>query len=160
MDLNLIKPKVKNESDKYSWNLYKYLLKHKNTKVYYSKINSFTDDEHTYDKSSLVKMDTLIGVESEDGLIGARLIDILRKIPSMDFWYGNVKNNHVEITEDFFNDYIEIGRCLFDQSHDGLLRNADNRFTYINEDERKCNWCGIEQHKEIEEEIKHVTHWI
>lgn len=159
MDLILIKPKVKNESDKYSWNLYKYLKKYPNSRVYYNKFNSFTDERQVYNKNKLTKNDVLIGRNSGNSIIGFTLSMLLMKVPSMQFWYQNAYDTHIDITEEFIRDYIEIGRCLFDQSHDGWLRNNDNRFTYLEEDLRKCNWCGIEQHKEVEEVIKYVEKW-
>lgn len=160
MNLNLIKPKIKNESDKYSWNLYKYLKKYPNSKVYYDKINSFTDNEQMYNKDNLTKNDVIIGNICENSIVGVTLSQLLMKVPSMQFWYGGAKKTHVDITNQFFNDYIEIGRCLFDSTHDGWLRNTDNRFTYINDEQRKCNWCGIEQHKEKKEVVKIIEKWV
>ncbi len=163
MNLNLIKPKVKGESDKYSWNLYKYLHKYKgNTRVYYNKSDIMSSDKDSYNKNTLRLSDILVGtpVEHEDSVIGNSLLEILRKVPSQQYWYQSALITYSDITEEFYNDYIDIGRCLIDNSHTGWLRNTDNRFTYINDNERKCNWCGIEQHREVEEVIKHVTNWI
>ena len=164
MDLKLIKPKHNKVSDKYSWNLYEYLNKYKgNFKVYYSKINAFTEKEHTYNKESLVKIDTIISIGESSGdrnsVIGCRLDEILRKVPKMDYYYGNLNGDYIDITQEFIQDYIDIGRCLFDTGHTAWMRGDEDRFAYESEDIRKCNWCNLKQFKHIETYTKELITW-
>lgn len=159
MDLKLIKPKVKGKSDKYSWNLHKYLSNNKGSKVYYRKINSFSERENLYHSNTLTKYDVLIGTPHREGIIGASLLEILRKPPKMKYFFINAFNDYQEITDEFFKDYVEIGRCLFDSEHNGWMTGDENRFTYQNDNERICSWCKLRQQKEIKQVIKEYEVW-
>lgn len=59
----------------------------------------------------------------------------------------NKKSEFVNVTEEFFEKYIEIGRCIYgDHCH---MQDEETRYTYIDPTHRRCNWCGKEQ-EEIE----------
>lgn len=64
------------------------------------------------------------------------------------YYYIDKKHTHfVEVTEEFFERYIKIGRCIY--GHHLFLNDDENRYTYIDDTHRVCNWCGQEQHEEI-----------
>ena len=162
MDLKLIKPKNLKVSDKYSTNLYKYLKKNPNSRIFYRKVNRWNEEELEYNVHNFSIGNAILGVEYHDNYVGNCLMDILQKSSSTRWCY--LKSMHgelVDITDEFFRDYELIGRCLFDPTHSKWVLGDDKRFTYINEDSRICNWCGQSHTKRIETEtiVKEYEIW-
>lgn len=176
MELKQIKPKGK-ESDKYSINLYKYLKKNPEyNKVYYQtmhyvKVGCGENHKEIYEyrhrdfdindfKLTEIYLSAypIWYIQRDDILTGSKLISILRGGRGMyeNFAYCSTSHelNYVDITDIFWDKYIEIGRCIWDNKHNGYLQNDDNRFTYIDENNRICNWCGEKQHRKIK--IEHI----
>jgi hypothetical protein len=165
IDLKQIKPKVRGESDKYSWNLYKFLnklFKDKEFGKYYQNQIEF----HFLNKSrwdgSWVEFDPE-EVNSRQviiipyGLGNCRtfysLESILTKGRSENFALPWGENELTNITEWFAGNYPKLGRCIFDKNHTAWMQGTDNRFTYV-KNTRKCNWCGEWHKKEIIKEVK------
>lgn len=163
MDIKIIKPKQKNKSDKYSWQLYRYFEKNElslgNIRVIYSKENIFNGESIELDKNKLNTNQIWIGNYEADGLWfhGNAIGTIIGCSREKYTVFANpwLKNKEIiDITDWFINEYIKIGRCIWDKSHTGWLKDDDNRFTYIDDNNRKCNWCGEVHHREIIKKIK------
>jgi|GEM_PF-1168993 len=186
MDIKLIKPKDK-KSDKYSIQLYNFLKRNypNGCNVYYIstqlKWNNETKETYEvdvpFDENTFNIGDIWIGVTERetynngefkgyiDWMYGNLLGTILGYSRNKYTVFANPWNNKktvIDITDWFWNNYIKIGRCIWDRSHKGWLDNDENRFTHIDQNNRKCNWCGLVQHKEIKEEqiIKRTEIWV
>lgn len=139
IDLNKIKP---NETGKYSENLYYFLMKNKNCdKVYYC-----LDKDEQFDINKINLQRVKIGyLDKNDGelFFGKSLFNIVieknKEIYCIDLCYYNI----IDITYEFWNKYIEIGRCIY--GCDRWIQNDENKYTYISDTHRKCNWCGKEE---------------
>jgi len=159
--LNKIKPKIKGVSDKYTWNLYKILSKYKNKniEIYYRNICEYQDRELNFPQDDLSPNNVILSTrETKDDLIGDKLMITMREGKFTEFWLNNYKHNHYKITDDFFNTYFKIGRCLLDPLHYDFMRNSEDRFNE-NENTRICNWCGMKQVKVAEEVVKTIEYW-
>lgn len=167
--LKAIKPKISNECDKYSWNIYRYLKEHQNSTIticWYEK--NFLNSSHLkFNKEkSLANIQTyiLIGGINEN-LCGARIYDLQIKgnssrLETFSFClYG--QENFADITDWFLTNYQQKGRCIFDLTHTGWWSNDETRFTQINKKSRRCNWCGEYQRKVIVKKvvIKRQVNW-
>lgn len=167
MNINQIKPKTKGKSDKYSWQLYEYLRRNKyditNTKVFFNTKSWFDGSKLEFDKSNLILRQIWIGYDDDGWFDGNNLNTIISQSKEKYEIFANpwIKNNYIDITNWFWNEYIIIGRCIWDREHNRRLLNDENRFTYVN-NTRKCNWCGQWQHREIEKivEIKREEKWV
>lgn len=160
MELTLIKPKNLKVSDKYSANLYKYLKKNPNSRIYMNKTCLIKEVPLTYQIGELSIYNTYVGQLGGNFLIGNKLIEILRK-PNKQKWAFMKSDLEIEdITDQFMHDYKLIGRCLWDGKHNKWQLGTENRFTYINDNERFCNWCGCHQNKRIEVEVIEREHII
>lgn len=154
VELNAIKPKTSGISDKYSANLYKYLKKNPQSRVY-------TPIAEKYSKDTFSAGDVWLGVfhiVGLTGIAGKRLQMILSGENSMNHLMPANREEYVDITAKFFEDYKEIGRCLLDPSHTGWLRYDEGRFTF-SENARTCNWCGRTQLKTTTTVCKAVELW-
>lgn len=165
LDLSKIKPKNIKKSDKYSKQIYQYLNKHKScNKVYYIQTQEhYNREKRTYetlevpfDISSFTTSNIWIGYmqkeEYEEGFInwmyGNHLNSIVGDGKNKYECFANPWNNKktvIDITEQFWNKYIEIGRCIYD--HHYWLQDEEDRYTYLMPNHRRCNWCDCEQHE-------------
>jgi hypothetical protein len=167
LDINQIKPKVKGQSDKYSWNLYNFLNKLykkrdvgkyiKNQMEIVWLTNARWNGEHIeFDPNNLNKgLNQLLiiplGIENCRSFYSMN--SIMREGKAMEFALVWKKEELVNITDWFIENYIKDGRCVFDRNHDRWMQYTENRFTYVNST-RKCNWCGEWHKKEIHKEVK------
>lgn len=183
IDLKDIKPKNLKESDKYSVNLYKFLKKTGYNHVYID-LNKGTLEKPNiisfeWDKDNVIDYDIYIGsnimddiIYNEDNTKSLNLGQVIAK-PLWSILQGNklyqtgcycafghyyVKRDFLEITDEFWNRYKDIGRCLF-LKHEKVCLGDENRFTQINALYRKCNWCGKIQEKHIKEKIIKQEVW-
>lgn len=160
MNLNKIKPKVKGESDKYSWNLYKFLTKiikeRKTTadsiKIYWNTYSTWDGEYLPFNESIDFGRQVIISPYG-DRSTGYILSTVLREGRCDRFAIPLQWQNSVDITEWFFNTYEEIGRCIFDKDHRRWMQYTDGRYTYVN-NTRRCNWCGEWHHKEVKKKVK------
>jgi hypothetical protein len=170
-DINKIKPKVKGQSDKYSWNLYKFLHKQinqkeigkyvlKQIKVYWLH-HSRWDGEYLEFNPNELDIRQIIISPFGGTRTGYFLSQILLEGKNECFALPYEDDELTDITEWFFKTYEKDGRCMFDREHNGWLLGDENRFTYVN-NTRKCSWCGKWQHKEIKkvQTIKRKEVWV
>ncbi|MBT2759933.1 hypothetical protein [Paenibacillus sp. ISL-20] len=161
MNLGKIKPKVKGESNKYSWNLYKFLSKIVKKNEYidsqlriYWNHHSRWDGEHLPFNTDLSNGMQIIIDPYGNKSSGYFMNTVLRKgnceLYSLCVWK---KEDLLDITDWFFDEYEKIGRCIFDPDHNGWMLGTDGRYTYVN-NTRKCNWCGQWHHREIVKKVK------
>lgn len=164
IDLNDIKPKVRDESDKYSWNLYRFLdklFKEKDVGKYYkNQLNvcwlhrSRWDGEYKDLDLNHINLNQVIiipnGLDNDRSFYSLR--SILGQGKAERFYLPWSKDELTDITEWFFETYKKDGRCIFDREHSGWWQGSDDRFTYIN-NTRRCNWCGEWHKKEIHKEV-------
>lgn len=172
IDLKKIKPEVKGQSDKYSWNLYRFLhklLRNKDHGKYYKNQlevlwlhDSRWDGEFLEFNPEEFKTSQVIimPLGKENGMSFYFMDGILRNGRTIEFVLPRTWEI-TNITEWFFETYQRDGRCIFDREHTAWLQGSDNRFTYVN-NTRKCNWCGEWHHKEIHKEVKIKRHevWV
>lgn len=153
INFKLLQPRLVNESDKYSWNLYKvFKMCEKEIKdfpsITYKILYYQHEDAAKFDKSkSLNPLYTFIMkvYPCEQGTAGIRLSEVMYMPPN-----GHLKfccydfvldySKCIDITQWFLKMYKEIGRCLFDREHTGTWQNDKQRFTTINSHSRRCNW--------------------
>lgn len=157
IDLKRIRPKNIKKSDKYSKAIYKYLKEH----PYYRRV--------WFDKSAYDEELRLIKVDFDVNNINLRkmyfgmpdspesicitgtcingLIQGDRGSQTTYSYIGYENSQYIEVTEEFFEKYIEIGRCIY--GHGLWIADDEERYTYSDEIHRKCNWCGKEEHLEI-----------
>jgi hypothetical protein len=180
LDLKKIKPKDIKISDKYSANLYKFLKKTGYGNVYFNTNNGTMKEKETIelDWNNLRAYNIFIGSNIMDDtynmndeninfgqVIAKRLNSILSGVKIYQtgaycaFGHYWVNRDWIDITEEFWKRYEQIGRCLF-IDHDGWCQDDNNtRFKYIDEDTRICNWCGKTEHRRIKEVVKHKEIW-
>jgi hypothetical protein len=165
MDIKKIKPKVKGQSDKYSWNLYKFLEKQvkqrdvgnfapKQLRVYWLH-HSFWDGSYLeFNPNKLNHRQIIISPFGGKGS-GYFLSHILPDGMKKECYALSVyhPDEFSDITNWFFTTYERDGRCIFDREHSGWWSGEENRFTYIN-NTRRCNWCGQWHKKEIHKIVK------
>lgn len=153
--LKSIKPSSNGTSDKYSWNIYRYLKAHQNSRLaicWYEKDGKFDKEK------SLASIKTFILLNGIDNnLCGARIYDLQHKgnhaeLTTFSFLMWDPKQ-FIDITDWFFTSYQRKGRCLFDLNHSTWWADSDNRFTQINKNSRRCNWCGNHQRKVVNKEV-------
>lgn len=163
-DVKQIKPKVKGQSDKYSWNLYSWMNKYKKYiqyKVYYI-------GNYEFDKNNISLRNIVIGRKhSEAEMSGDTLYHIIhngiKKDDSFCFLQSqgwNIKDAK-DITDIFWKSYIQEGRCFLFGHNDVWLLGDENRYTYVGKSSRRCNWCGRWEQREILKEtiIKRKEIW-
>lgn len=172
LDINKIKPEVKGESDKYSWNLYSFLhklVRNRTYGKYYKKQleicwlhNSKWDGsylEFNKDKLNINQLLILpLGKENSGSFY--ELSPIMGRGGATEFALPR-SWELTDITEWFFETYERDGRCIFDRDHNVWWQGSDGRFTYVN-NTRKCNWCGEWHTKEIKkvQTIKREELWV
>lgn len=121
-----IKPERKNESDFFSWNLYRWFKKYPN------ECRIYKDGNGTLcigDRSTIVH--------------GAGLVDIHRKTPRSSLqscrWAYLGSNYWQDVTEEFFSEYMSIGVCAI---------NGISAHKWIEKgDYRECQYCEKEERK-------------
>ena len=141
-----IHPKL---GEKYSPNLYAWLTKKNNThRAWNSRV--YQDKEGTF------------WIGFNDGnvfMCGSRLMGVLcNGAKEGTGAYSNMQSM-TEIT-DFWERYMDIGRCAIDIDHKMYFINDDNRWK-VEGDQRECQWCGnCTQTKHVHEEVKVIERWV
>ena len=169
IDINKIKPKNTKKSDKYSKAIYKYLKNNPHyRRVWFDKA-TYGDTldrkvKKEFDVENMNLRNLFFGLPDAgtSNCITGKCINSLisgAKDTQETFCYiGFIESEFVEVTKEFFEKYIEVGRCIY--GHDSYLADADDRYTYIDETHRKCNWCGKEQHQETETYVREHKKWV
>lgn len=175
MNINSIKTKYKGESDKYSWQLYQYIIKNfkyikdlSELQVFFNRKCRITGDDIIFDKNDISLMQIIIGKRHDDEIVsGSNLFSIMGdsrdkyQVYSHHPIAGWKSDQFVDITEWFWKEYVKLGRCLLDKGHDRWWMSEEDRFTYVN-NTRRCNWCGQWQEKKVNKVVKieRKTKWI
>lgn len=154
IDLKLIKPKNIKKSDKYSKGIYKYLKDNpRYRRVWYDETYYAPDSDDKYiripfDVNMMNLRHLYFGIP-EPGTVcitGKSINSLIHggKGSQKTFSYMNYKcSNYIEVTKEFYEKYIEIGRCIY--GHGIWIADDEERFTYRDVKHRKCNWCGHEE---------------
>ena len=179
MNIKQIKPRLKGKSDKYSWQLYQYMVKNRigklPTVIFANKLSKDSERAEFYPadiRRNNIWIATNIEscqVESNGKKGTARWIHgnglgtILSDSREKYTTFANPWiQEYEDITDWFWSEYIKYGRCLLDPEHIGWWQGDDNRFTYINKNSRRCNWCGRWQYRTIKKTvtIKRSDSWV
>ena len=144
-----IKPSVKNESDKFSWRLYKRALKNGRESVYlmaWNSIYGYKKPDIEILKSGFVPASILaVGFKDDQWFHGATLRQICTPGgPNHDWAYtpGHHVEEWIDVTDWFWSEYSRIGRCL--------LWSGVHEWVQINRNSRKCAACGKHESRSIE----------
>lgn len=120
--------------EKYSENLYKWLKKNKN----------FLPGVNVYKNIKENKLYIGCFNETHDtNFWGAGLNAVLCKMSNDLFRLHEILISDFVVIENFWEDYIKIGRCAIDVDHTMSFLNSDNRWKYTNDGNTKsCTWCN------------------
>jgi hypothetical protein len=133
--------------EKYSPNLYQFLRHNKLIRLYG---HVWKDKENTL----------WIGLKDDGFFIGARLIAALchgGKTPTA----SHAGIGPLTEVKNFWNEYLQIGRCAIDRNHQMPFIGSENRFrTSDDPDIRTCKWCGITQQRKIHARTVIEEKWI
>lgn len=161
----LIRPKVDGHSDKFSWRLYKRVLKKGCEQVFVSAWDSTygrpfeTSFQLLKAGDKAQKLKLMIG-NRHDGDIyfaGACLRTVCSTGKStMDFSYGPAfqVDQWLDVTDWFWKEYLIKGRCI--------VHVDVHQWMKINKNARKCAGCGIHQRRAVitEKVITRKERWI
>lgn len=143
-----IKPKVKGQSDFFSWQLYRYMRKYTDPKDQ----RVFAGTWNSIDGVNPLRPVLYIGQLSKDlWFSGRQLRNLCRhggSIVRYAYHAGHDTKNWVDVTDAFWSDYMKIGVCAI---HGDLAHDWD-----VSGDERTCRYCGkreIKRIKMVEKEI-------
>ena len=149
--LNAIRPKVKGKSDKYSWYIYRYLYKNLNHDIVIYKCDN-KDNRNSYIIGKYSKYDNI--------LYGFTIFSL---VTNENYEYvGFYSSNNFDIFElydEWFNQYKKIGRCRYIEHFEPWIADGEERFTYVDDSHRICNWCGKHQHKLVKKIITYEEAW-
>lgn len=168
--LEQIMPRVKGESDRNSWNLYRFAKKYWINKLrFYSNI-PYENLSKSYDIFVSTKEQkysfldhSKSGVRRGIKLYGKRLINIFCSGYGLTSIYARDKSEfQYDITEEFWNDYTFYGRCRFlgNMSHkynEWYEAQQDNESTRR---VRICEYCGKKQYLKSWSEFTTKAEWI
>lgn len=170
MNISLIKPKHNGKSDKYSWQLYQYIVKNfkhtkdlKNIQVFFNNQDRFSGEKIAFNKDDIRLSQIVVGTrhntDRDKVVSGNNLSTIMgaskNKYTSWSYHpiAGWENEQFEDITVWFWDEYIKLGRCLFDKGHNGWWQGEEDRFIYVN-NTRRCDWCGQWQEKKIDKVVK------
>ena len=170
VQLRQIKPRAEGESDRNSWNLYKFAKKYGIHKLkFYSDI-PYDKIDKAYDIFVCTREEKYSYLDhSESGvrrgieLYGKRLINIFCSGYGLTSIYARDKSEfQYDITEEFWNDYTFYGRCRFlgNMSHkynEWYEAQQDNESTRR---VRICEYCGKKQYLKSWNETITKGEWI
>lgn len=131
-----IMTKEKGISNKYSWNLYRYLKNFIGKEVWAYK----APNGRIF--LAIFKKPEGIGHDNYGNFVNTIQTTDVKVRVSYYSWANEDFSSYTEITNTFFEEYKQKGRCAIDKAHDGWLEGAKRRFTEIDSETRKCNWCG------------------
>jgi len=145
LDFSKINP---NKHQKYSPNLFKYLKKnivHKHLdeawldKDGYKWLGYINDEKEFF--GAMLNRVLCLGVKESSGCYYLAQFEGLTKV------------------QDFWSEYIRMGRCAIDKDHDTHFINSESRYIE-NETHRECTWCGQKQFKRRWEETINREEWV
>ena len=167
ISLAKIKPDTPKISDKYSYNLWRWVKNFKKDYQQEPAVYAVVPKGQTFSVDELKKgyWSTYLGKKNYDGSLSASELNhvlgidqrIWAIIPGVHFEAEEL----VEITDLFWTTYQAIGRCLF-HSHDVTdLVGESEHYSYDDtQTKRTCNWCGHAQELKVVEVVKIEKHWV
>lgn len=152
MNINSIKPKTPEVSDKYSWGIYKWL------KTNGTNFRVLLDPSK--DKT-LTRRLNFISDEGGRGTIGSNVHSIMTGQRTLYCFSLCPLHKYTDVTDWFWSNYLRFGRCMVDPEHSMWFLSDDGRYTMINKNSKRCNWCGKYFKRDIKKQvsIKRVEHW-
>lgn len=166
-DIYKIKPLVDRESDKFSWNLFRFMRKNSkrdNLRVYYDNRDNDLDFN-----SILQPYKVFIGYkedDDDDNMTGSKLSSIITSFGNSQLQMGYLMkcngfnvDEWIDITEEFWDAYDKRGRCLF-FIHGSWIQGFETQFTE-HDNIRICTWCGVKEKKIVTETMvpKTIVTW-
>lgn len=158
--VKLIDPKL---SQSYSPNLHKYVKRFAKE----MRDHRFPDVYQDCKKEGLFAGCLYIGYmdtqEGPNGFVGARLNRVLVNGSSVygreRGWFIGLGPDNMTHIADFWDRYLQIGRCAIDTNHTQWFIGDNGRYV-MNGDIRTCTWCGAKHKRRIEiktytKEIEH-----
>jgi len=150
--LQAINPKEKPYNPKYSEGTYTFLHRNRNkdVKVYWKKKDNINGDIVSFDPSDIRSPQIYFMYRENGDWFGVSWYRIMsNKYKVLDYSSFEM-DGFDDITEWFCNEYIRVGRCLFDSNHINFLLGENN--DYVGEHNRfeiidgvkSCRWCGKE----------------
>lgn len=149
--------------DRYSKNLYDWLRKvrskHWSAPQVFIRIGEELCQADAYDPSRTQCPAIYIGDVFDGDLIGSRLSEILSQGRKAQTWcYSGFGESPAleNITENFWSRYITDGKCALDPEH-RLYRDRERYET--RDSHRTCRWCGREEQRHIELQLRRKEVW-
>ena len=147
--LKQINPKQKDSyNPKFSEGTYKFLnrYKKKDIKVYWKRTSNWSGKETEFTFNRVSTPQVFFIYEENSDYFGASWNQVMQnKYGIFDYTYQI--SDFEDITEIFLSKYLEIGRCVFDTTHNNFLLGEnhnyvgdENRFEII-DGIKKCKWC-------------------
>lgn len=97
------------------------------------------------------------------GFVGIRLNAVLCQGASANKergWFMGLGTGNMTPVEDFWERYLEIGRCAIDTDHKQWFIGDEDRYSMDGEI-RTCNWCGAKHKRRLETKttVKEIEHF-
>jgi len=153
VDPNSIRPRVRGESDFFSWQLYRWVKQFPYlVEIWEGTWNPWNGIDRTRPWLYIGLMDISGG---ECWFSGRDLRNLCSRGANLEsFAYGKPHDvsNWKNITEQWWQEYARKGVCAIhgDYAHEWVQSG----------DERKCRWCGREEIREVTTELVEVVTWV
>lgn len=147
--LQQINPKQKIYNAKYSQGTYNFLKKHQNKDItiYWDSEDNLSGCNIEFNENKISSRQILFCFHNKnEEIFGTCWMNIMvNKYQLYDYSYQN--DTFQDITNWFFDNYLKIGRCLFDDNHVNFLLGENHN--YVKDEERfniinghkTCKWC-------------------
>lgn len=155
-----IKPPTSSCSEKYSWNLYRFLKKYskKNNIYVYKGFNEISRSEQYFFAITICGN----GANGADN-IGIFEYDLRNKSKAATLEASSYStldfSKFHEVSHEFFADYLRDGKCAFTYPTHQDNINSAIRFESLNDNTKRCRWCGKIFRKTTKEIIVKKTIW-
>jgi hypothetical protein len=158
----LIKPKDGKKSDKYSVNLWRFMVENyydgqRCDRVYATQWSIMDGSLLPFDKENPKASELFIGRLDETGFMtGSKLSRITSGGKGYKECFAMIPNsypNAIDVTDWFWSEYIRIGRALWDVDGESYMLGDEGRFTYVGNTKR-CNWSGRWYKKKVVKKVK------
>ena len=148
--LQLVNPKIIPYNPKYSEGTYTFLYRNRNkgVKIYWKKKNNFSGDIVNFNPSEVCSPQVYFMYKENGDWFGVSWYRIMSNEYKVLDYSSFEMDGFEDITDWFCDEYIKIGRCLFDVTHSNFLLGENH--DYVSNEERfemingikKCRWCG------------------
>lgn len=174
IDPDIIRPAVNGRSDRWSWNLYRYLHNWRRKRASLMlRVYHIPGDPTQYmnpdpavavagwDPATTGTSGIRLGhLHADDGwLSGSNLSTVLNDNGTIWSFHPGAVAGATDITLPFFDAYLRLGRCLFDPRHTQYLRHDEGRWQMDGDSHRRCTWCGHQQQRHIEQIVTTRESW-